>query len=46
MCRIHYKQFITTRGLKHGRFNEDPPHDHYLKYKIKIEKNLHKDKQT
>ena len=36
-CNLHYKQFISRKGLSHGVFNKDPPHSHYNKYKNKIE---------
>ena len=34
-CAIHLKQTLRPEGLSHGSINEDPPHDHYLKYKRK-----------
>ena len=36
-CAIHYKQYLSSQGLKHGVFSRDPPHCHYNKYKKKIE---------
>ena len=36
-CKIHYKQYLSSQGLKHGVFSRDPPHSHYNKYKKKIE---------
>ena len=36
-CAIHYKQYLSPQGLKHGVFSRDPPHSHYNKYKKKIE---------
>ena len=36
-CAIHYKQYLSPQGLKHGVFSRDPPHCHYNKYKKKIE---------
>ena len=36
-CITHYKQYITNT-LKHGNYNQLPPHPHYLKFKNKIEK--------
>ena len=37
-CLTHHKLSLKKNGLPHGRFNENVPHDHYLKYKQKIEK--------
>ena len=36
-CSIHYKQYLSPQGLKHGVFSRDPPHSHYNKHKKKIE---------
>lgn len=36
-CTIHYKQYLSPQGLKHGVFGREPPHSHYDKYKKKIE---------
>ena len=36
-CAIHYKQYLSPQGLKHGVFGREPPHSHYNKYKKKIE---------
>tara|TARA_Y100000591_G_scaffold332395_1_gene369530 strand:- start:1811 stop:2254 length:444 start_codon:yes stop_codon:yes gene_type:complete len=36
-CAIHYKQYLSPQGLKHGVFSRDPPHSHYIKHKKKIE---------
>ena len=36
-CLTHHKLSLKKNGLKHGIFNQDVPHDHYLKYKQKIE---------
>ena len=36
-CLTHYKQSLTSYGLSHGNFNDEPPHPHYNKYKKKIE---------
>lgn len=44
LCKTHLKQFNSSKGLRHGRFDELPPHEHYLKYKQKIEKKLIEDK--
>jgi hypothetical protein len=35
-CITHYKQFFKNK-LKHGNYNSNPPHPHYIKYKNKIE---------
>ena len=36
-CQIHLKQ-VKKKGIpEHGDFNNPPPHNHYLKYKNKIE---------
>ena len=32
-CKTHYKQTLTNYGLTHGRIDQEPPHNHYLKYK-------------
>ena len=37
-CLTHFKQSISNSGCTHGIFSEPPPHPHYNKYKIKIEK--------
>ena len=39
-CQTHLKQVKINGFPKHGDFNTPPPHNHYLKYKNKIEKNL------
>ena len=39
-CGTHYKQSLRPNGLSHGRFDEDPPHMHYLKFKIDSLKDL------
>jgi hypothetical protein len=31
-CKIHQK-LVISKGLTHGRIDEDVPHCHYLKYK-------------
>ena len=37
-CQTHLKHKNSMEGLRHGIYNLDPPHLHYLKYKRKIEK--------
>jgi hypothetical protein len=37
-CKIHYKQTLRTYGLTHGTIYSNPPHPHYNKYKIHIQK--------
>lgn len=37
-CGTHYKQSLRPNGLSHGRFDKDPPHQHYLKFKKLIVK--------
>ena len=32
-CKTHYKQTLTNYGLTHGRIDQEPSHNHYLKYK-------------
>ena len=36
-CGTHYKQSLRPEGISHGRFDEPPPHNHYLKFKKLIE---------
>ena len=33
LCQIHQHQLDTNMCLTHGTILEDPPHNHYLKYK-------------
>lgn len=34
-CGTHYKQSLRPKGLSHGRFDQPPPHLHYVKFKKK-----------
>ena len=34
-CGTHYKQSLRPTGLSHGRFDQPPPHLHYVKFKKK-----------
>ena len=37
-CGTHHKQSLRPNGLSHGRFDQPPPHMHYLKFKKLISK--------
>ena len=39
-CYLHHKQIKKYGSLPHGNFDEPPPHAHYNKFKIKIQKNF------
>jgi hypothetical protein len=43
-CLTHLKQ-VKKKGIpEHGDYNKNPPHNHYLKYKNKIEQKFFKKK--
>ena len=37
-CKIHHNKHNSVNKLTHGVYNMPPPHPHYNKYKLKIEK--------
>jgi hypothetical protein len=38
LCKTHHKLSLTSFGLPHGTFDSIPPHPHYNKYKISIQR--------